>query len=77
MQNNGTTPATVLDAKMIGAPNSLAMSMPDFARALGISRATAYRLMKDRKLKTITVGDRRLVPMTEINRILSEAAFAA
>lgn len=67
------TPATTTEA----ADKALALSVPDFARTLGVSKATVYRLMKDRKLKTITVAGRRLVPTSEAHRIVNEAAFVA
>ena len=43
--------------------------MGEFATMFGISRDTAQRLMLEGLLRTIKVGGRRLVPLTEIERV--------
>jgi excisionase family DNA binding protein len=52
----------------------LAWRVDAFCRAAGISRTTFYELIKQKKLKTILLGRRRLVPDAEVRRILSEGA---
>jgi predicted DNA-binding transcriptional regulator AlpA len=44
-------------------PSKRALRMRDFCEGYGISRATAYKLMKAGKLKTVRVAGRRLVPV--------------
>jgi excisionase family DNA binding protein len=44
-----------------GAAQPLAMSVRDAARLAGISRATLYREIATRRLRTVKVGKRRLV----------------
>ena len=45
------------------------------ARMLDVSRATFYRNFLDTgRLKSIKVGRRRLIPMSEIEALLSKAA---
>jgi len=51
-----------------------ALSIKETAEACGLSRATLYRLIADRKLATIKIGARRLVPLVAIDALLSGAA---
>jgi excisionase family DNA binding protein len=46
----------------------------DAAKMLDLSRATIYRLIALKKLKTVKVGARRLVPLGAIEALLSEGA---
>jgi hypothetical protein len=46
-----------------------AFGLGEFAMAFGISKDAAKRLAKSGILKTIMLGGRRLVPMSEIMRI--------
>ena len=39
---------------------------------LGLSRFTVYKLIAENKLRTVMVGRRRLIPRTEIDRLLGE-----
>jgi excisionase family DNA binding protein len=50
----------------------LAMSTEEAAEALGISRAEIYRMLQRRQLAGIKLGRRRLVPMRELERLISE-----
>ena len=50
----------------------LALSVPDAARAIGISRASIYVLIAQRKLMTLKVGRRRLVERAEVERFLAD-----
>jgi excisionase family DNA binding protein len=52
----------------------LVASVGDAAKMLGLSRATIYRLIALKKLKTVKVGARRLVPLGAIEALLSEGA---
>jgi excisionase family DNA binding protein len=46
--------------------------MNDFCDAYGLSRATAYKLMKAGKLRTVFVGGRRLVPVDAAETLIAE-----
>ncbi len=50
-----------------------ALTVAEFCKRLSISHATAYNLMARGELKSFTIGKRRLVPIAELRRILSEA----
>src|ERR1700722_1949284 len=50
-----------------------ALAIKEAAQACGLSRATLYRLIADRKLATIKIGARRLVPVVAIDALLSGA----
>lgn len=50
--------------------NRRALSIPEFCRAIGISRSSAYLLVNAGTLRTIRLGGRRLVPVSEIDRLL-------
>jgi excisionase family DNA binding protein len=50
---------------------ALALSVVDAAHAIGISRATLYVLLAQRKLKSVKIGKRRLVERVEIERFLA------
>lgn len=52
--------------------NRRAYGFGEFASMFGISRDSAKRLFKSGALATITVGARRLVPASEIERIERE-----
>jgi hypothetical protein len=49
-----------------------ALRMNDFCDAYGLSRATAYKLMKTGKLRTVFVGGRRLVPVDAAETLIAE-----
>jgi excisionase family DNA binding protein len=52
----------------------LAWQVNPFCKALGISRTSFYELVKQNKIKTVMIAGRRLVPDSEAQRLLSEAA---
>ncbi|MBR1301242.1 helix-turn-helix domain-containing protein [Bradyrhizobium sp. AUGA SZCCT0042] len=52
----------------------LAMSQAEMADALGVSLATAGRMIRKRTVRSVKVGQRRLIPVSEIERLLSAAA---
>lgn len=55
----------------------LAFSILETAAAIGLSRATVYRLIGDGRLRTTKVGSRRLVPRDAIDALLAAAQDAA
>jgi predicted DNA-binding transcriptional regulator AlpA len=50
-----------------------ALRMRDFCEGYGLSRATAYKLMRAGKLKTVRVAGRRLVPVEAAEALLEGA----
>lgn len=40
--------------------------------ALGVSRSTLYRLMERGQLRTVKIGDRRLIPLVELERLCGD-----
>jgi excisionase family DNA binding protein len=57
------------------APNGRsAFSVAEFARAIGISRGSVYALIAAGELKSLKLGDRRIIPASELQRLLSRAA---
>jgi excisionase family DNA binding protein len=51
-----------------------ALSVQETARAVGVSRATVYRLIEQGRLVTLKIGARRLVPVAAIDALLSGRA---
>lgn len=59
------------------APARRALSVQETAEAVGISRATVYRLIGRKKLATVKIGARTVIPVSEIDTLLSRATSAA
>ena len=57
----------------IQLPERRALSVEEAARAVGISRATLYRLVQQKRLATVKIGSRRLVPVTALDNLLEKA----
>lgn len=55
----------------------LAHTINAAARRLGVGRTTFYELLDRGEIKTIRFGARRLVPETELQRIVQERMQAA
>lgn len=47
-------------------PERLAVSVPEAAQMLGLSRSSAYEAARTGRLPTVRVGHRVLVPMTAL-----------
>jgi len=52
----------------------IAYRINDFAKVLGVSRASLYRLMSRGELQTSLVCGRRVVKASEAERLLSDGA---
>lgn len=50
----------------------LALSIPEAAKVCGLSRATLYRLIQEKRLATVKIGSRRLVRPQAIDALLRE-----
>lgn len=54
--------------------DSLTMTIPEVARALGISRGLAYQLAREGKIPVLRLGGKRLViPRRALERMLEQA----
>jgi excisionase family DNA binding protein len=51
-----------------------ALSIKEAAQTCGLSRATLYRLIEQKKLATLKIGSRRLVPVAAIDALLNGGA---
>ena len=52
---------------------ALVLNVEEACNALRISRATLYRLFRQKKLKSLNVGSRRLVRAEELVRFVKSA----
>jgi excisionase family DNA binding protein len=52
----------------------LAYSVAEACAAIGISRPTMYVLMERGQLRTVKIGGRRLIPATELERLIADAS---
>ena len=50
----------------------MAMSPRDAARAIGISRSSLYRQIKQGRIRTVKLGRRTLVPTSELSALINE-----
>jgi excisionase family DNA binding protein len=57
----------------LSSPERKALSVSETARAIGISRATLYRLVLQKRLATAKIGSRTLIPVGEIDALLAKA----
>jgi excisionase family DNA binding protein len=55
------------------SPERRALSVAEASVAVGVSRATLYRLIGRKQLATLKIGSRRLVPVGEIDALLAKA----
>lgn len=57
-------------------PTRAALSVAEAAKALGVHRATIWRMERDGQITTVKIRGRRLVPVAEIVRLTAPAAPA-
>lgn len=55
----------------------ITVSVDDAVQRLGISRMTIYRLIRKDQLRTLKVGRRRLIRVTELDRFTAAAERAS
>lgn len=55
----------------------LALRINEACAALGISRSSLYELMSAGKIKTALLAGRRVIPVSELERVLSESLSKA
>lgn len=44
-------------------PTLITVTLPEFVRVSGLSKSTAYRLVKAKQLQSVQIGGRRLIVM--------------
>lgn len=59
-------------SRQVPAAAPLALPPLQAAKALGIHRSTLYRLIKAGTVRTVTLGRRRLIPMSSLRAVLGE-----
>jgi excisionase family DNA binding protein len=57
----------------LNAPEKRALRVNEFCAAYGLSRSTTYKLIAAGKLKTVTVGKRRLIPVEAAESLIKAA----
>lgn len=55
----------------------LAHRIPDACQRIGVGRSSLYELIKSGRLKTVRIAGRTLVPESELQRLVAEAAAEA
>jgi len=63
-----------MENAMTTTQEKLAYRVNEFCKAIGLSRSTFYKLLAEGKIKTVTVGGRRLVPAGEAERLANGGA---
>lgn len=56
------------------APPRLAYTVPEVAKALGMSRSTAYELVAKGEIPSLRIGTRLVVPVKALDELLSAAS---
>jgi hypothetical protein len=69
---SGATPIAIYGATSPAANDLLALPLNEFCRRVGISRALAYRLAGRGQLRFVKLGTRTIVPIAEIQRLLTQ-----
>lgn len=59
--------------KRIALPPA-AYSVDNFAHVIGLSSSLVWELVSDGRVKSVKIAGRRLIPATEVTRLLAEAA---
>ena len=61
-------------SQSIASPeNRLALRVNDAAMWVGLSRSTIYKLIAAKKLQTVKVAGRRLIPVAAIRALIEES----
>ena len=60
------------DQEGVVTPQQKALGMREFARAIGVSFDSVYRAVNANKIRTFYFGRRRLIPASELARVLAE-----
>jgi excisionase family DNA binding protein len=66
-----------IDPQRLARPKPLAYNVNETAHLLGICRTTVYELVKQQKLKKVTIGGRSVITTESIDRLLADAIAEA
>jgi excisionase family DNA binding protein len=69
----GGTPVGTTERSTGGSPDRLALSVPEAARLLGISRTLAYELVAEGAIPSVRFGSRIVVPKARLIALLEAA----
>ena len=58
-------------------PERLSVGIEEAAEMLGVGRSSVFGLVKDGLLRSIKIGKRRLIPLTELRAFLERQAHKA
>jgi len=70
--SNPQVPNTQLKRTECKVDQSELLTVPEAAERLRISKWMLYNLIRSRRLSTVKIGDRRLVPVAAIRTLLAE-----
>lgn len=56
------------------AMQPIAYRINDFSKVSGLGRTAIYALIREGKLRAVTIAGRRLIPASEAQRLIEEAA---
>ncbi|MDO8721532.1 MAG: helix-turn-helix domain-containing protein [Syntrophales bacterium] len=62
------------DAPMVGKEERLVLSVTEAAKLLGLSRATAYQVVKSGQIPSIKIGYRILIPRAALAKFINESS---
>jgi len=62
--------------KEYSSPEPLAYRMSDFSRLIGIGKTKLFDMIKTGELRSVLIGNRRLIPASEAARLLGETGGA-
>jgi len=62
--------------KMSSGHEPLAYRMSDFSRLIGIGKTKLFDMIKTGELRSVLIGNRRLIPASEAARLLGETGGA-
>ena len=54
--------------------DNLLVSVPEACQALSIKRSSIYRLIGDKKVETVKIGRRTLIPTSSIKEFVASAS---
>jgi excisionase family DNA binding protein len=63
--------------KSVGETPPITVTIAEARRLSGIGNTKLFELIRDKKLDTVTVGRRRLIHLSSLERLLSPEAVAA
>ncbi len=58
----------------LSSPERKALSVSEAAGTIGVSRATVYRLLQQKRLVAVKLGARTLIPVGALDALLAKAA---